>query len=111
MKSERIDLPQGALELLILRTLARRSEHGYAIAKRIKEGSQGALAVEEGSLYPALHRLERQGRLEAEWGVSESGRRAKFYALTRDGRKQLERSRQSWERMTSAIGLVLGGGA
>jgi len=105
----RITLPQGALELLVLRTLARGEQHGYAIAQAVKRASREALEIEEGSLYPALHRLERRGWVEAEWGVTDTGRRAKFYALTRDGRKRLEAERKAWERMTSAVGLVLRG--
>jgi transcriptional regulator len=111
MSSARIELPQGALELLVLRTLARQSKHGYAIVKSIRERSEEELQVEEGSLYPALHRMERHGWIAAEWGVSDSGRRAKFYALTDDGRKRLSAARKSWLRMTRAIGLVLGGKA
>ena len=111
MKPKRIDLPQGALELLILRTLAHRSDHGYAVAKRIQERSERALQVEEGSLYPALHRLERRGSIESQWGTSDSGRRAKFYTLTEAGRRQLGETRRTWERMTTAVGLVLGGRA
>jgi len=111
MKPDRIELPQGALELLVLRTLTRQSKHGYAIVKAIRERSADALQVEEGSLYPALHRMERHGWIAAEWGVSDTGRRAKFYALTDDGRKRLTVARDSWTRMTRAIGLVLGGKA
>lgn len=111
MNHKRIELPQGALELLVLRTLSRRSQHGYAIVKSIRERSDEALQVEEGSLYPALHRMERHGWIEAEWGVSDTGRRAKFYSLTSDGRSRLRTARKSWDRMTSAIGLVLGGKA
>jgi len=104
----RIDLPQGALELLVLRTLARRPAHGYAIVKAIGERSEHALRIEEGSLYPALHRMERHGWIESEWGVSETGRRAKFYSLSDAGRSRLAKARSAWERMTGAIGLVLG---
>lgn len=111
MTGDRIELPQGALELLILRTLARQAKHGYAIVKAIRERSDDALQIEEGSLYPALHRMERHGWITAEWGVSDTGRRAKFYALTDDGRKRLAAARKSWTRMTRAIGLVLGGKA
>jgi len=109
--SDRVDLPQGALELLILRTLTRGQEHGYAIGQRIRERSAEALAVEEGSLYPALHRMERHGWIEAEWGTSDKGRRAKFYALTAEGRRRLTDAKASWQRMTRAVGLVLEGGA
>jgi len=110
MTSQRIDLPQGALELLALRTLARKPKHGYAIVKAIRERSDEALAVEEGSLYPALHRMERHGWIASEWGVSDTGRRAKFYSLTDDGRARLRTARRSWNRMTRAVGLVLGHG-
>ena len=105
----RIPLPQGALELLLLRTLTRGAQHGYAIAQQVQRKSGEALQIEEGSLYPALHRMERRGWVESEWGVTDTGRRAKFYALTRDGRKRLETERKAWERMTSAVGLVLRG--
>ena len=111
MKSDRIELPQGALELLILRILARQAKHGYAIVKAIRDRSDDALHVEEGSLYPALHRMERHGWIVAEWGVSDTGRRAKFYALTDDGKQRLTAARKSWTRMTRAIGRVLGGTA
>jgi transcriptional regulator len=112
MRSEedqgRIELPQGALELLVLRTLERGASHGYAIAQELARRSAEALAVEEGSLYPALHRMERHGWIASEWGLSGTGRRAKFYALTDDGRAQLAARRDEWSRMTAAIGLVLG---
>lgn len=111
MSRRRIELPQGALELLVLRTLARRREHGYGVVKAIRERSEDALEIEEGSLYPALHRMERHGWIEAEWGVSDTGRRAKYYSLTKDGRGRLKAARGAWERMTGAIGLVLGGRA
>ena len=103
----RIALPQGALELLVLRTLARGRQHGYAIAQGVHRASRAALEIEEGSLYPALHRLERRGFVEAEWDVTDTGRRAKFYTLTRDGKKRLAAERKAWERMTAAVGLVL----
>jgi len=104
---ERIALPQGALELLILRTLARGDSHGYAIAQAVQRASKEALGVEEGSLYPALHRLERRGWARAKWGVTESGRRARFYGLSAAGRKRLASERKAWERMTRAVDLVL----
>jgi len=109
VSKNRIELPQGALELLVLRTLARRTEHGYAIVRLIRERSEEALQIEEGSLYPALHRMERRGWIEAEWGASDTGRRAKFYSLTDDGRAQLKQARRSWDRLTGAMRLVLGG--
>jgi transcriptional regulator len=101
------DLLQGTLDLLILKTLAREPLHGWAIAKRIQVLSGDVLAVGQGSLYPALHRLENQGWVDAEWKSTELGRDAKFYALTRAGRRQLERELESWNRLSSAVGLLL----
>ena len=101
------ELLPGTLYLLVLRSLASGPLHGYAIARRIKQCSSGVLDVEEGSLYPALNRMLVKGWLKAEWGVSETNRRARFYTLTRDGRKQLERETASFERMISAIRMVL----
>jgi len=103
----RIDLLQGTLDLLILRTLQGGPQHGWAISERIQQISQDVLQVNQGSLYPALHRLEHQDWIRAEWGVSELGRRARFYSLTAAGRTQLEAERDSWARMTAAIGRVL----
>jgi transcriptional regulator len=101
------DLIQGTLDLLILRTLTREPAHGWAIAKRIQQVSRDVLQVTQGSLYPALHRLEQQGWLKATWGTSETGRDAKVYALTAAGRRQLERELQSWDRLSGAIRIVL----
>lgn len=101
------DLVQGTLDLLILRTLALEPKHGWAIAKRIQQVSGEVLQVQQGSLYPALHRLEQAGWIEAEWTQTESGRPAKFYRLTRAGRQQLERESESWSRLSGAINLVL----
>ena len=101
------DLIQGTLDLLILKTLARDPLHGWGIAKRIASLSGDELAVGQGSLYPALHRLEQQGWIEAEWKDSDLGRSAKFYALTRQGRRQLERELDSWRRLSSAVHLVI----
>ncbi|MBP6702970.1 MAG: PadR family transcriptional regulator [Vicinamibacteria bacterium] len=101
------DLLQGTLDLLILKTIARDPLHGWAIAKRIQVLSGEALAVGQGSLYPALHRLENQGWIEAEWRDSEFGRSAKFYALTREGKKQLAVELKSWERLSSGVQLLL----
>lgn len=101
------DLIQGTLDLLILRTIVREPLHGWGIAKRIQSLSGDALAVGQGSLYPALHRLEQQGWLRAEWGDSDLGRSAKFYTLTRDGKKQLERELESWDRLSTAVRLVI----
>src|SRR6188768_261897 len=98
---------QGTLDLLILRTLQVETMHGWAISDRIQKISQDVLQVNQGSLYPALHRLEHRGWIEAEWGVSELGRRAKYYQLTAAGRKQLAVEAGEWERMTTAIGRVL----
>jgi PadR family transcriptional regulator, regulatory protein PadR len=101
------DLLQGTLDLLILKTLVREPMHGWAIAKRIQVLSDDVLAVGQGSLYPALHRLENQGWIAAEWKSTELGRDAKFYALTREGKRQLERELESWARLSSAVGLLL----
>lgn len=101
------DLLQGTLDLLILRTLQANAMHGWAIAERIEEISQEVLQVNQGSLYPGLHRLEHRGWIDAEWGVSELGRRAKYYRLTAAGRKQLAIAAGEWERMTTAIGRVM----
>jgi PadR family transcriptional regulator PadR len=101
------DLLQGTLDLLILKSLVREPLHGWAIAKRIQVLSDEVLAVGQGSLYPALHRLENQGWVAAEWKSTELGRDAKFYALTREGKKQLERELESWARLSSAVGLLL----
>src|SRR5262249_8209221 len=101
------DLLQGTLDLLILKSLAREPLHGWGIAKRIQLLSDEVLSVQQGSLYPALHRLEHQGWITAEWKSSDLGRSAKFYALTREGRKQLERELESWRRLSSAVGLLL----
>ena len=107
MSEESIDLPQGTLDLLILKTLAPGPRHGWAISERIQQISDSALRVQQGSLYPALHRLERRGLIEAEWGASDNNRRAKYYALTRAGRKQLAVEESAWRRLTAAVALVL----
>ena len=101
------DMLQGTLDLLILKTLAREPLHGWGVAKRLLTLSGEVLSVGQGSLYPALHRLEQQGWIAAEWRDSDLGRTAKFYALTRDGRKQLERELKSWTRLSSAVHLVI----
>jgi PadR family transcriptional regulator, regulatory protein PadR len=101
------DLVQGTLDLLIMRTIATESLHGWAIAQRIQLLSKDVLQVNQGSLYPALQRLERQGWITADWGVSETNRRARFYRLTAAGRRRLERERADWERLSAAISLVL----
>ena len=102
-----VDLVQGTLDLLILTSLALKPLHGWAIARRIRQLSNDVLLVQQGSLYPALQRLEHQGWIAAKWGVSEQKRRARFYALTKAGRKQLERESASWERLAAAITLVV----
>ena len=101
------DLVQGTLDLLILKTIAAEPMHGWAIAERIRQASREVLLVQQGSLYPALQRLERQGYIVAEWGASEAHRRARFYRLTPPGRRYLEREQESWERLSGAIRLVL----
>src|SRR6187431_2510768 len=101
------DLLQGTLDMLILQVTALTPLHGYAIAQRLQQISQDILQVQQGSLYPALHRLEARGWLKAEWKASETGRDAKFYNLTRAGRRQLESERANWNRLAAAIGLVL----
>ena len=103
------DLLQGTLDLLILRTLAKGPMHGWGISLQIQDLSRDVLQVNQGSLYPALHRLEQQGLIEAEWGSSENNRQAKFYQLTRDGRKQLAEETRSWERLSAAVARVLAG--
>ena len=101
------DLLQGTLDLLILKTLWREPLHGWGISKRIHLLSDEVLSVQQGSLYPALHRLEQQGWIAAEWKDTDLGRSAKFYSLTKEGRKQLEREMESWTRLSSAVGLLL----
>ena len=101
------DLVQGTLDLLILKTISLEPKHGWAIAKRIQQVSQETLQIQQGSLYPALHRPEQQAWIKAEWRTTETGRMAKFYSLTRAGRKQLEKELESWTRLSSAINLVI----
>jgi PadR family transcriptional regulator PadR len=107
VKDERIDLPQGTLDLLILKTVALGPHHGWAISERIQQISSDVLQVQQGSLYPALHRLERRGWIKAKWGVSDNNRRAKYYELTVSGRKQLESEMGIWRKLTTAISQVL----
>jgi len=104
------DLLQGTLDLLVLRTLARGPMHGWGISLSIQQVSEDVLQVNQGSLYPALHRLEQQGLIESEWGSSENNRQAKFYQLTRAGRKQLAEETRNWERLSTAVGRVLSQG-
>lgn len=101
------DLVQGTLDLLILKTISLEPKHGWAIAKRIQQVSQEVLQVQQGSLYPALHRLEQQGWIKAKWAESETGRQAKFYSLTAAGRTQLEKETANWNRLSEAINLVV----
>jgi PadR family transcriptional regulator len=101
------DLLQGTLDLLILKTLARGALHGWGISKRIQQLSGEVFSIQQGSLYPALHRLEQQGWIQADWKNTELGRNAKFYSLTREGRRQMERELESWTRLSSAVGLLL----
>lgn len=101
------DLVQGTLDLLILTTISLEPKHGWAIAKRIQQVSRDVLQVQQGSLYPALHRLEQQGWIKSDWRPTETGRMAKFYTLTRPGRNQLEKELASWTRLSSAINLVV----
>ena len=103
-----IELPQGTLDLLILQTLALAPLHGWAISERVQQISSDALRIQQGSLYPALHRLERRGWIKAHWGVSENNRRAKYYELTKTGRRQLELEKDAWLKLTAAMAQVLG---
>ena len=105
--SKPTDLVQGTLDLLILKTLALEPMHGWGIAQRIRQVSGDVLQVNQGALYPALHRLEQSGWIKAKWGESDNNRRAKFYSLTPAGRKYLEREQANWQRLSTAIGLVL----
>jgi len=108
MLEQSIDLPQGTLDLLILRTLALGPNHGWAISERIHQVSNKVLQVQQGSLYPALHRLERRGWIKAHWGTSENNRRAKYYDLTKAGHKQLEAEESEWKKLAAAVAQVLG---
>ena len=107
MDSQRSDLLQGTLDMLILKIVALGPIHGYGIAQRIRQISKEVLQVQQGSLYPALHRLEKRGWLRAEWGEAETGREAKFYALTKVGRKQLEAEAANWGRLSAAVAMIL----
>jgi PadR family transcriptional regulator, regulatory protein PadR len=108
LPAQRIDLPQGTLDLLILRTLALEPLHGWAISERVQQISREVLQIQQGSLYPALHRLERRGWIKARWGTSDNNRRAKYYELTKSGRTQLEIEQDAWAKMTTAVARVLG---
>jgi len=107
MSSQSIDLPQGTLDLLILRTLSLEPLHGWVVSERIQQISSDVLRVQQGSLYPALHRLERRGWIKARWGTSENNRRAKFYELTKAGRRQLEIEQDAWQKLTAAVSQIL----
>jgi PadR family transcriptional regulator, regulatory protein PadR len=107
VQDKKIDLPQGTLDLLILKTLALGRQHGWAISERIQQVSKDVLRIQQGSVYPALHRLERKGRIRAKWGASENNRHAKYYELTASGKKQLAAEEVSWKMLTAAVALVL----
>ena len=107
MPPAKLDLPQGTLDLLILKTLALEPQHGWAISERVQQISKDVLQIQQGSLYPALHRLERRGWVKARWGASEHNRRAKYYELTAAGRKQLQREESSWNKLIAAVAQVL----
>jgi PadR family transcriptional regulator PadR len=104
---ERIDLPQGTLDLLILKLLSLEPQHGWAISQRLEQISTGIVLVQQGSLYPSLHRLERRGWIKAEWAASDNNRKAKYYELTRAGRKQLEADSAAWRTLAHTIGTIL----
>jgi transcriptional regulator len=108
MTGARIDLPQGTLDLLVLRTLALGPQHGWAISERVQQMSSDVLQIQQGSLYPALHRMERRGLIKARWGTSENNRRAKYYELSKNGRQQLEVQKDAWQKLTAAVAQVLG---
>ncbi len=107
MSDPKLDLPQGTLDLLILKAISLGPMHGWAISERIHDVSRASLQIPQGSLYPALHRLERRGWISAEWGASENNRRAKYYELTRAGRRQLADETDGWRKLTAAVALVL----
>jgi PadR family transcriptional regulator PadR len=108
MSSPHLDLPQGTLDLLILRTLALGPQHGWAVSERVQQLSSDVLRIQQGSLYPALHRLERRGLIKARWGTSDNNRRAKYYELSKKGQQQLEVETDAWEKLTAAVAQVLG---
>lgn len=107
MQTERIDLPQGTLDLLILKSTALEPQHGWDISQRIQQMSSDVLQVQQGSLYPALHRLERRGWIRGDWSVTENNRRAKYYRITPAGRRQLEKETRRWRMLVTAVGGVL----
>jgi PadR family transcriptional regulator PadR len=108
MTAPHLELPQGTLDLLILRTLSLGPQHGWAISERVQQLSSEALRIQQGSLYPALHRLERRGLIKANWGTTENNRRAKYYELSKKGREQLEVEKEAWAKLTAAVAQVLG---
>jgi transcriptional regulator len=108
MADRRLDLPQGTLDLLILRTLELEPLHGWGVSERVQQMSRNVLRIQQGSLYPALHRLERRGWIKARWGTSDQNRRAKYYELTAVGRRRLEVQQSDWAKLTAAVGHVLG---
>ena len=107
MADKRIDLPQGTLDLLVLKTLALGPQHGWAISERIQQVSGDVLSIKQGSLYPALHRLERRGWIKAKWAITQNSRHAKYYELTKAGRKQLAAEESAWRKLIAAVGQVL----
>jgi PadR family transcriptional regulator PadR len=107
MTAQRVELPQGTLDLLILRILALGAQHGWAISERLQQVSNDALRIQQGSLYPALHRLERRGWIKAQWGASDNNRRAKYYELTRSGQKELATETETWQQLTAVVARVL----
>jgi PadR family transcriptional regulator len=111
MPPSRFPIPQGTLDMLVLQVLSLEAAHGYAIAQRLQQISRAAVRINQGSLYPALHRLEQKRWLKAEWRQSETGREAKFYALTRAGHQQLAREKASWDQLTTAVRLIFNEGA
>ena len=108
MRDRRLDLLQGTLDLMVLKVLSSGSDHGWGLAQKIEERSGRVFLVNQGSLYPALHRLEREGMIRAEWGASENNRRARIYALTRGGARRLEEETETWQRASLAVSRVLG---
>jgi PadR family transcriptional regulator len=107
MNDEKVELPQGTLDLLILRTLALEPQHGWAIAERLQQISSDVLQVQQGSLYPALHRLERRGWIKARWGASDNNRRAKYYELTKRGRARLDQEISAWRKLSAVVSQVI----
>ena len=107
MNEQRLELPQGTLDLLILKALALEPQHGWAVSERVQQMSSDMLQVKQGSLYPALHRLERRGWIKAKWSTTDNNRRAKYYDLTRTGRKELDAQTESWRKLSSAVAQVL----